>query len=105
MIKLEFLELDRLEYYLLGFDQGGRTQGTTTATKEGPLPKTVFPIAFNNALAVLPVVINNSSNPNATVVDVWPQIRDLKADSFIMFMQGIGDLNRYDGVYWVALGD
>ena len=49
-------------------------------------------------------MINNSTNPNPNQVDIWTQIRDLKNESFTMFLQGTGNLYRYDGVYWVAIG-
>ncbi len=84
--------------------QGGIIQGTTQATFEGELPQTVFPIAFNKPLLVLSNMINNSTNPNPTLIDIWTQIRDLKNNSFKMFLQSIRSLYPYDGVYWVAIG-
>ena len=85
--------------------QGGIIKGTTQATFEGALPQTVFPIAFNKPLLVLSNMINNSTNPNQTLVDIWTQIRDLQNNSFKMFLQSTGNLYRYDGVYWVAIGN
>ena len=84
--------------------QGGIIKGTTQATFEGAIPKTVFPITFNKALLAISNMINNSTNPNPNQVDIWTQIRDLKNESFTMFLQGTGNLYRYDGVYWVAIG-
>ena len=86
-------------------DQGGIIKGTTQATFEGALPQTVFPIAFNKPLLVLSNMINNSTNPNPTLIDIWTQIRDLQNNSFKMFLQSTGNLYRYDGVYWVAIGN
>ena len=85
--------------------QGGIIKGTTQATFEGALPQTVFPIAFNKPLLVLSNMINNSTNPNQTLIDIWTQIRDLQNNSFKMFLQSTGNLYRYDGVYWVAIGN
>ena len=85
--------------------QGGIIKGTTQATFEGALPQTVFPIAFNKPLLVLSNMINNSTNPNPTLIDIWTQIRDLQNNSFKMFLQSTGNLYRYDGVYWVAIGN
>ena len=85
--------------------QGGIIKGTTQATFEGAIPKTVFPITFNKPLLAISNMINNSTNPNPNQVDIWTQIRDLKNESFTMFLQGTGNLYRYDGVYWVAIGN
>ena len=85
-------------------DQGGIIKGTTQATFEGALPQTVFPIAFNKPLLVLSNMINNSTNPNPVLIDIWTQIRDLQNNSFKMFLQSTGNLYKYDGVYWVAIG-
>lgn len=84
--------------------QGGIIKGTTQATFEGVLPQTVFPIAFTKPLLVLSNMINNSTNPNPTLIDIWTQIRDLQNNSFKMFLQSTGNLYRYDGVYWIAIG-
>lgn len=51
MIKLELLELDRLEYYLLGFDQGGKQKAgeqkqSDPNNLETTTNKVIFPIAF-----------------------------------------------------------
>lgn len=46
MIKLELLELDRLEYYLLEFDQGGNVN--ITVGRDIYNSDTIFPIAFNS---------------------------------------------------------
>ena len=53
MIKLELLELDRLEYYLLGFDQGGKQKAgeqkqSDINNLETTTNKVIFPIAFTN---------------------------------------------------------
>ena len=85
--------------------QGGIIKGTTQATFEGAIPKTVFPITFNKPLIAISNMINNSTNPNPNQVDIWTQIRDLKKESFTMFLQGTGNLFPYDGVYWVAIGN
>ena len=50
-------------------------------------------------------MINNSTNPNPALIDIWTQIRDLQNNSFKMFLQSTGNLYRYDGVYWVAIGN
>ena len=105
MIKLDLQKLDRLEYYLLGFDQGGIIKGPTGTSTEGALPQTTFPIAFNKPLLALSNMINNSTNPNPNFIDIWTQIRDLQNNSFKMFLQSTGNLYRYDGVYWVAIGN
>jgi hypothetical protein len=49
-------------------------------------------------------MINNSTNPNPVLIDIWTQIRDLQNNSFKMFLQSTGNLYKYDGVYWVAIG-
>ena len=106
---MEFTLINHLDNYarLLKClnDQGGIIKGTTQATFEGALPPTVFPIAFNKPLLVLSNMINNSTNPNPTLIDIWTQIRDLQNNSFKMFLQSTGNLYRYDGVYWVAIGN
>ena len=104
MTKLVKLESEGLEYYLLGFDQGGIIKGPTGTSAEGALPQTTFPIAFNKPLLVLSNMINNSTNPNPNFIDIWTQIRDLQNNSFKMFLQSTGNLYKYDGVYWVAIG-
>ena len=85
-------------------DQGGIIKGPTGTSAEGALPQTTFPIAFNKPLLVLSNMINNSTNPNPNFIDIWTQIRDLQNNSFKMFLQSTGNLYRYDGVYWVAIG-
>ena len=84
--------------------QGGIIKGPTGTSAEGALPQTTFPIAFNKPLLVLSNMINNSTNPNPNFIDIWTQIRDLQNNSFKMFLQSTGNLYRYDGVYWVAIG-
>ena len=54
MIKLELLELDRLEYYLLGFDQGGKQKAgeqkqSDINNLEATTNKVIFPISFTNS--------------------------------------------------------
>ena len=85
-------------------DQGGIIKGPTGTSTEGALPQTTFPIAFNKPLLVLSNMINNSTNPNPNFIDIWTQIRDLNNNSFKMFLQSTGNLYKYDGVYWVAIG-
>ena len=104
MTKLVQLESEGLEYYLLGFDQGGIIKGPTGTSTEGALPQITFPIAFNKPLLALSNMINNSTNPNPNFIDIWTQIRDLQNNSFKMFLQSTGNLYKYDGVYWVAIG-
>ena len=62
MIKLELLELDRLEYYLLGFDQGGNDNDTQAYYDIGSQQRQeqfTFPIAFKiKSLYVHPYAIN-----------------------------------------------
>lgn len=53
MIKLELLELDRLEYYLLEFDQGGKQKAgeqkqSDPNNLETTTNKVIFPITFTN---------------------------------------------------------
>ena len=84
--------------------QGGIIKGPTGTSTEGALPQTTFPIAFNKPLLALSNMINNSTNPNPNFIDIWTQIRDLQNNSFKMFLQSTGNLYKYDGVYWVAIG-
>lgn len=62
MIKLELLELDRLEYYLLGFDQGGNDSDTQAYYDIGSQQRQeqfTFPISFKSKpLYVHPYAIN-----------------------------------------------
>ena len=85
--------------------QGGIIKGPTGTSTERALPQTTFPIAFNKPLLALSNMINNSTNPNPNFIDIWTQIRDLQNNSFKMFLQSTGNLYRYDGVYWVAIGN
>ena len=50
MIKLELLELGRLEYYLLGFDQGGKFAAEVESI--------TFPIRFTKVFAVIPMMLD-----------------------------------------------
>lgn len=106
---MEFILINHLDNYARPLkclnNQGGIIKGTTQATFEGAIPKTVFPITFNKPLIAISNMINNSTNPNPNQVDIWTQIRDLKKESFTMFLQGTGNLFPYDGVYWVAIGN
>ena len=62
MIKLELLELDRLEYYLLEFDQGGNDNDTQAYYDIGSQQRQeqfTFPISFQSKpLYVHPYAIN-----------------------------------------------
>lgn len=62
MIKLELLELDRLEYYLLGFDQGGNDSDPQAYYDIGSQQRQeqfTFPISFKfKPLYVHPYAIN-----------------------------------------------
>ena len=62
MIKLELLELDRLEYYLLEFDQGGNDSDAQAYYDIGSQQRQeqfIFPISFKSKpLYVHPYAIN-----------------------------------------------
>lgn len=57
MIKLELLELDRLEYYLLGFDQGGMESDYYDVNDSNKVKTFTYPIAFQN----IPLYISPTS--------------------------------------------
>lgn len=96
MIKLELLELDRLEYYLLGFDQGGRVN--ITVGRNIYNDDTVYPIAFNNLQSVNIINIADILDQDGWVTSAIKSITNLK----FTYMTA---QNSVTGISWIAIGN
>ena len=94
MIKLELLELGRLEYYLLGFDQGGKFVPEIASI--------TFPIRFNEVLAVLPMMLDEPTPWHEMMI----RPKAITASTFKM-VSGSSNTNypksRNNGC-WIAVG-
>lgn len=96
MIKLELLELDRLEYYLLEFDQGGSV--AITVGRNIYNDNTVYPIAFNNSPSVNVINIADALDQDGWVTSAIKSISNLK----FTYMTA---QNNVTGISWIAIGN
>lgn len=94
MIKLELLELDRLEYYLLGFDQGGNFTHEIASIS--------FPILFTEVLAVIPMMLDEPTpwhemtiRPKAITTSTFKIVSGSNNNNY--------PKSRNNG-YWIAIG-
>jgi hypothetical protein len=94
MIKLELLELDRLEYYLLGFDQGGKFTPEITSIS--------FPILFTEVLVVIPMMLDEPTPWHEMTI----RPKAITTSTF-KIVSGSNNTNypksRNNG-YWIAIG-
>lgn len=96
MIKLELLELDRLEYYLLEFDQGGRVN--ITVGRNIYNDDIVYPIVFNNPPSINVINIADTLDQDGWVTSAIKSITNLK----FTYMTA---QNSVTGISWIAIGN
>ena len=95
-IKLGQLNIDRLEYYLLEFDQGGKVN--ITVGRNIYNDDTVYPIAFNNLPSVNIINIADTLDQDGWVTSAIKSITNLK----FTYMTA---QNSVTGISWIAIGN